>query len=43
MVLYGITLVRLAEELIVSDMGLLHPFMRMMRRLKVWHDEVHSS
>ena len=38
----GITLVPIAEELIVADPGLLLPFTQMMRRLMVRHDVVHS-
>ena len=41
MVLHGITLVPLSEELRPADSGLYPRFMRMMRRLTVWHDVVH--
>ena len=42
MVLYGITLVPLAEELRAADPGSSPPFTRMMRRSMVWRDVAHS-
>ena len=43
MVLYGITLVLLTEELRAADPGLLSPYTHMMRRLTVRRDVAHSS
>ena len=43
MVLYGITLIPLAEELRAADPGLLSPFYADDVDLTVWHDELHIS
>ena len=43
MVLYGITLVSLAEELRAVDPVLYPHFTRMMRHSTVWHNEAHNS
>ena len=42
-VLYGITLLPLAEELRSVDLGLLSPFYADNVEFDGWHNEVHSS